>query len=112
GGTCADFACRTLTCFTSCRHGSQASLHLLPSVNARHASAAVQKDAPRRAKSLIRNCPASPRICTPWPSCNAPGVVNRKLVVNRNVAIAPRLPRKETRAEKAARRGERRPEAR
>src|SRR6266852_3878107 len=66
---------------------------------ARKASAAVQNDAPKRTKSLIRNWPVPPSISTPCPSWIAPGVENKKLVVSRNVMMAPRLPMNEARGE-------------
>src|SRR5260370_10137281 len=56
---------------------------------ARKASAAVQNDAPKRTKSLIRNWPVPPSISTPCPSWIAPGVENKKLVLSRNVVMAP-----------------------
>lgn len=61
--------------------------------SARDASAAVQMDAPNKTKSLIKNCPAFPSTGKPWLKCMAPGVENKKLSVNRNVAMAPRLPK-------------------
>src|SRR6516225_6097951 len=63
------------------------------------ASAAVVNEAPNSTKSLIRNCPASPREGTPWLNSMAPGVVNRKLIVRMNVTTAPRLPIKDAFAE-------------
>src|SRR5260370_20262622 len=58
---------------------------------ARKASAAVQHDAPKSPKSLIRDWPVPPRISTPCPSWIAAGVGNKKLVVSRNVVMAPTL---------------------
>jgi len=59
---------------------------------ARCASAAVQKEAPSSTRSLIRNCPASPRTGKPYFNCAAPGVENRKLTVSRKVTTAAKLP--------------------
>ena len=66
----------------------------------KRASAAVQTDAPKRTRSLIRNCPASPNTgnqCDKW---RAPGVEKRKLVVSKKVIIPPMLPTSESLAEK------------
>src|SRR5258707_10626587 len=57
-----------------------------------YASEAVQNEAPSRTRSLIRNCPASPRTGKPYLNCAAPGVENRKLTVSRKVTIAATLP--------------------
>src|SRR5712692_5755687 len=59
---------------------------------ARDASAAVQNEAPSRTRSLIKNCPASPRTGKPYFNCAAPGVENRKLTVSRKVTTAAKLP--------------------
>lgn len=64
------------------------------------ASAAVQIEAPKRTRSLIRNCPASPNTGNPYERCRAAGVENKKLTVSKKVMIAPMLPMKESLAEK------------
>ncbi len=55
-----------------------------------HASAHVHSDAPRRTKSLIRNCPGTTDSAgkPPADASQTPGVVNRKLSVVRNIPTA------------------------
>ncbi len=65
---------------------------------ARNASVSVQTEMPSKAMSFIRNPPASDSAGNPpWAASNTPGVVNMKLIVARNSAIASRLPNRDTR---------------
>src|SRR5262249_26252587 len=60
-------------------------------------SPSVQSAIPRRARSLMRNCPGDPERAGKPPALDAqtPGVVTRKLRVVRNIPTATALPRGE-----------------